>query len=224
MKISIWQQFSSNNSVNYVVVGKFERAIQARDARQLLIQMLNDIADWYESQNTRPYTLGGTLATPIELSYQQRYGWEWEYGIDWMMTPRENISGHVKQIDNLLIIETGGTINFDATSPFEQLIKYFDGEPYRVAPSRKAFQCIVSLQTQTEQDAGELFRMVKDDQFTVPKLPHHPSVITKVERKRTHLTFKVTGYNRFADFITYLKSYKPKSLSYSFEEIPREPS
>jgi hypothetical protein len=49
MKISIWQQFSSNHSADFVIVGKFHTPETAEEAAQKLRGLLAEVTEWYRS-------------------------------------------------------------------------------------------------------------------------------------------------------------------------------
>ena len=108
MKVSIWQQFSSNNSTHYVIVGEFRKASDAKEARLFLINMLREIMAYHQSRGTHPThdpSIYNEL-TPVEQFYQQRYGWEWEEGINWIGFNERQIEEYVEQVDGLLVLRT----------------------------------------------------------------------------------------------------------------------
>lgn len=217
MKVSIWRQFSSNNSTDYVMVGEFQRVGHAKQAHTLLVQMLKEIAGWYRTQKTRPNAVWDNQLTPIEHLYQSRFGWQWHTGIDWMGLDDDRIEQYSEQVDHLLIMRT---VNTSITSTPEgsvgQLIEHFDGVPRMVEAWRVHYQTIIEMETRTEQDAGILSRQVVDGSIT---LPDSRTVNASLQRKRQHLTFIVTDYYGLADLIRYLKTFKPKALAYSFEKV-----
>src|SRR5215467_11223655 len=47
MHILIWQQFSSNHSANFTVVGTFASSGEANKAAEALLVTLKTISDWY---------------------------------------------------------------------------------------------------------------------------------------------------------------------------------
>jgi uncharacterized lipoprotein YehR (DUF1307 family) len=48
MKLSIWQQFSSNHSANFTTVGQFESAEWAQEALKEVQEIIQNIAWWHE--------------------------------------------------------------------------------------------------------------------------------------------------------------------------------
>src|SRR5262245_5494858 len=47
MDVAIWQQFSSNHSANFTVIGTFTTPVEANKAAAALHTLLNTISDWY---------------------------------------------------------------------------------------------------------------------------------------------------------------------------------
>jgi hypothetical protein len=52
MKLSIWQQFSSNHSATFTVMGKFETPEQAREVAETIREILVKVARWREQFQT----------------------------------------------------------------------------------------------------------------------------------------------------------------------------
>jgi|GEM_PF-3210932 len=83
MKLSIWQQFSSNHSANYMVVGKFETsekaAVVASEFRKFVLKMFKTTA--YPIKIEGQHT--AYVPTKVEIAIGQKYGFDWEHGVDW---------------------------------------------------------------------------------------------------------------------------------------------
>src|SRR5262245_56940352 len=82
MKISIWQQFSSNHSAHYFVVGKFRTPDEAATAAK----ELNSIALQIKETTPLRYIVPdgeGYQPTPVEIEIGKRFGITWEHGVDW---------------------------------------------------------------------------------------------------------------------------------------------
>jgi hypothetical protein len=104
MKISIWQQFSSNHSSSFTVVGEFETPEAALEASEKVRAALQKIADWY-AQNPKSaddvwsHSAGlETPASPPEVEIGEQYGFEWKYAIEWMQY------GKVTVFDRLVLV------------------------------------------------------------------------------------------------------------------------
>jgi hypothetical protein len=111
MKISIWQQFSSNHSAYYTVVGEFTTPSQAEAAGSQIRQFFNDINAWFEkpenaqSKYERQDEGLPTLSDP-ERKITEQYAIQWyENGVDWVFPGVEGVF----VVDRLLFIEPPDT-------------------------------------------------------------------------------------------------------------------
>jgi len=92
MRISIWQQFSSNNSSDFTVVGEFASSQLALTAVAEISRLLRELGEWYEQpenraalDSIRPPRRGvNQPLTPIEIEFSQKYQIDWGQAIDWM--------------------------------------------------------------------------------------------------------------------------------------------
>lgn len=90
MRLSIWQQFSSNHSADFTVVGQFASEAAAERAMQEFRRMFNAILEWHsrpENQGWRSKHLkeyhDQPFLTPPEAVFAQKYDVEWLQPIDW---------------------------------------------------------------------------------------------------------------------------------------------
>lgn len=89
MKLTIWQQFSSNHSAGFTVVGEFKTREEADKAAQEFITLIETV------RNSRS---GGDV-TGYEYAIGLEYGIEWEHHLDWA----EN-RNQVAQFDNYVMV------------------------------------------------------------------------------------------------------------------------
>src|SRR5579871_721435 len=82
MKVSIWQQFSSNHSGAYFVVGVFASDGEARRAENELKDILRTIDAWHRANPHAAENNDGTLFPP-EREAAEKYHAEWLHAIDW---------------------------------------------------------------------------------------------------------------------------------------------
>ncbi|GIK66769.1 MAG: hypothetical protein BroJett018_45630 [Chloroflexota bacterium] len=111
MRISIWQQFASNHSNSFTVVGEFERVEGAQNAADKLRASLQPIFDWYAANPEIEYDAD---PIPPELAIGKSYGVEWELRHDWL--PGRIVGEVVSVLDNRIII-----IAEETWSPHEPL-------------------------------------------------------------------------------------------------------
>jgi hypothetical protein len=103
VKVSIWQQFSSNNSTSYTVVGVFKTAQAAQDAVNVLKGIQQQIADWHEENPEFSQVWAEGWPYPpseVERVIGQRYGFDWQEGADWPFFV------DISSLDDLVFVET----------------------------------------------------------------------------------------------------------------------
>jgi hypothetical protein len=87
MHISIWQQFGSNHSASFTVVGEFKDANTASVAAETLRDVAKSIVDWYSAnEEARIAVIERTQEspTPAELHVCNDYEISCEKAIDWL--------------------------------------------------------------------------------------------------------------------------------------------
>jgi hypothetical protein len=112
MKVSLWQQFSSNHSSEFTVVGRFGSEQEAEDAAEKFRQWMTTIL-WQ----------GGNrgILTEIEAKISEEFKLDWyKDGIEWNGTPN-NISEVVRKIENDVFI-TCPLETWDSPIPFVGLM------------------------------------------------------------------------------------------------------
>jgi hypothetical protein len=115
MKLSIWQQWSSNHSANFTVVGVFETSDAARDAKERLMTIFNDILAWANEHPDEAKEISLNYHdnhAPPELVWRERLdiaSKDW-YGslLEWLLPTHEedNVSASVSAIENVLLVSS----------------------------------------------------------------------------------------------------------------------
>lgn len=112
MRISIWQQFSSNHSSGFQVVGKFESielaqkaAITLQDMLRLIMEARND----YESEDP----------TPPEIGFAELYKVEWTKSLDWIA----NEKAQVMQFDEYVFCGNVFRVTWLGASPINEILQ-----------------------------------------------------------------------------------------------------
>ncbi len=134
MKLSIWQQFSSNHSSSFTVVGRFENQSDADSAAAKFREMLRTIHTWLVEHPTwdcldydddllddDPYEFG--YITPPERAFARQYQVEWERSIDWI---GDNPDEQVQQFERDVLISTEFLTEVSA-KPIQGLMAKFGG-------------------------------------------------------------------------------------------------
>src|SRR5262245_22231538 len=118
MKLSLWQQFSSNHSASFTVVGTFESAEKANAAADKLRNILQAIYEWHQ-QHPGHLNQDDLVPTPPEVEFARRYGVEWTEAMDWFY------DRSVPVLDNSVILESGET--WREPTPFIGILKKLGG-------------------------------------------------------------------------------------------------
>lgn len=132
MKISIWQQFSSNHSSDFRIVGTFPTFEQAERAAREIQSILRDVASFWrdlspeEVQDWRGRLYGEI--TPIEQALSHVYGVRWSqradtpHGLDWLPFDSDEAMKAVVLFEKSVFIENISDTHVGA-EPFETLLK-----------------------------------------------------------------------------------------------------
>ncbi len=129
MKLSVWQQFSSNHSSGFTVVGEFATHADAQNAANKIREILKNLADWHtqhEEEMENWWSSGDWVddPSPPEKELAKQYNIEWQGAIDWFWNARVDIV-----LDRLVYITPGQRPEADG-QPFDQLINRLGGKGY----------------------------------------------------------------------------------------------
>lgn len=109
MRVSVWQQWASNHSTRFTVVGTFASAAEATKAANELKRLVTQIAEWLESND---YFNGGEYwdknpdapLSPPEIALSEIYDVEWSpHSMDWFPGD-ETATDVIVTYDNMLFI------------------------------------------------------------------------------------------------------------------------
>lgn len=214
MKLSIWQQFSSNHSANFMVVGEFESAEWAEVVADELRLMLADISAWWSrfgdwddrSRIEDAVKESGGLCPP-EIRYKAQFGIEkWGKGSrgvsDWMQSPRA--SEAISTFGNLVIVNPSSD-TWMGPPPFDEILRNLGGkniaadcENYDdtyfamnlkcVTPEAQAI--LAEVRVRTEDQRGRKFIILPGLQMTRGEISREGS---KIQLK--HYQFRGHYYN-----------------------------
>lgn len=126
MKLTIWQQFSSNHSASYTVVGVFASVQEAKQARQKIMAIHEENANWYRDRDLYPLSL--KKPSPIEAKYAAQYGFDWKEELDWAWYHPEKPIAH---FDRLVIVDTRTVDTWQTGHQFVNLLSAMGADVYR---------------------------------------------------------------------------------------------
>jgi hypothetical protein len=127
MKLSIWQQFSSNHSGTFELVGYFSTPEDAMAAYTKLMPFLKELAefvDTYEGYDIfkTDYARHMKYSPPEEKFYQANEIDPRVSAVEWMWTISDELDVGITQFDNLIIMQSVSDLANDGI-PFDQLLE-----------------------------------------------------------------------------------------------------
>ena len=131
MKLSIWQQFSSNHSGTYVVVGEFETIEAAQHATSILKQSVKAIkgANSEANRDLKQFT-------DVENNIIQTFQLNWSESIDWLRgylrapnSPYDAPEDHIQVFENLVFVDANDYFQrtWQAGHQFESFLHQLGG-------------------------------------------------------------------------------------------------
>ena len=134
MKISIWQQFSSNHSANFVTVGKFASSEEAAEAADALRHLLQRIDTWwrqlppdkFEAWKDKTET---PQLTPPEQEIAHEYNIAWPYSLNWFHWEWD-IESPVSSYDKCVFVTAPHHYIWVAPQPFDELLTQLGAEAF----------------------------------------------------------------------------------------------
>ncbi|MEO8610286.1 MAG: hypothetical protein ABI690_20490 [Chloroflexota bacterium] len=139
MRISIWQQFSSNHSASFTIAGKFESTERAEAVAHELRHILQTISNyWQQYGNKERTTIENRLIeteqlTPPEIAFRDQYqvGWTEYFGsgktfpLDWVHGDWA-LEG-VRVFRNIVYLEPPGN-TYAGPKPFDAIMEKLGGQ------------------------------------------------------------------------------------------------
>lgn len=111
MRISIWQQWASNHSSSYSIVGCFESPEHARKAAVTVDGVVKDFIEWYERPENADLDMLPWDAPPtaVEAELIRKYGLK----TDRRLTFTEDVRGSIRvaAVDRLAVIDVGSVLD-----------------------------------------------------------------------------------------------------------------
>jgi hypothetical protein len=235
MRVSIWQQFSSNHSGGFEVVGEFASPAAAQEAAETLRYMLILIENFRQGASKDQDHIPVTWP---EQEFSKQYGVEWsQYSIDWIeYWGGENIN--VQVFDQFVFVSN---FNIDNTwlgaSPIPDLIAKLGGVASKggelTSPDVIAFEITamapdIKVLDQICAELVPYFELLQNERLpdTVPwsnysLAPYYGGayygIVTKngKELQLKNLTFGPSLGFEFPAFLAYLKGHGFTNIQYS---------
>jgi len=182
MRVTIWQQFGSNHSADFTVVGKFESTERANEVAEELRSMIRAIGQWWEQypefetkwQVERDLLAKGQL-TPPETLYKNQYHVPWpgehDAPLDWIRG--QAATNAVGEIGDWVLIDTNcieGT--WMGSQPFEGILQKLGGKVVAQVEDRSELYMHFRFDAPDEATAEAIFQSVRQNppQLLIPDL------------------------------------------------------
>jgi hypothetical protein len=241
MKISLWQQFSSNHSASFTVVGVFASEQSAIQAQQELNHVLAEIADSYWSlpaTDARRMRENQQIMLPTEYHIAKRYQIDWPRSARWIVA-HDPGDLTLSRADNMLYLHSFNHA-FQGPQPFDALIKALDGEVAIYANGCDDYENVylalnLTCETTNPEQAEWIdlvFQDYRDSSATnhelygiiekfVDDLPDHVTY-NLTERADSRLSFKrlcLDDITELPRFIKYLERQGCRDIQFEFVEV-----
>lgn len=130
MRLALWQQFSSNNSSMFVLVGRFE-SDAAHHAYTVIHDMIRQIATYYRDLTDDDREKIDDINQPRELETTlfKAHDIDLRHSIDWLFKAKPEIE-LISTFDQYVIISSDGLPNWWGANPFDDLMGRLGGEVY----------------------------------------------------------------------------------------------
>jgi hypothetical protein len=127
MKLTIWQEFSSNHSGRFSLIGQFSNEIEAKDSYLKLLPFLKELAEFvetYEGYSIFESEYAGHMkyTPPEEVFYKANRIDPKVNAIEWMWTLGGELDAGIRQFDNLVIMQSVSDLANDGF-PFDYLLQ-----------------------------------------------------------------------------------------------------
>lgn len=139
MKVSIWQQFASNHSNNFTVVGQFASTNEAEVAYHQVRDVIRQLIESYKANPTDTWKYSPVegervrYPTSVELTVFQPFGIEPRRAVEWAeyhMSQEytdKTIDLAVRFFENYLYV-TDPPVGYGGAEPFNRLVQHLGGK------------------------------------------------------------------------------------------------
>jgi hypothetical protein len=240
MRVSIWQQFSSNHSADFTVVGVFNTPEAANKAAEELRDVLRTIQNWYRQPENEEVIeklhgltneQGAPVPTPIETELGKRYGFEWiEQAPDFLWYQlSSDATQAVAAWEQILFVESylTGERTWSGVFPIAKLVEKLGGKSFMYdGMSADGFWFKLSCIAPDESAANlidKLFNLAQDhDDTQVKDIPKELLLSGKLSRNELELEFQIWEIGILSDdlpmMIDYLRNHGCTQIKYEFFE------
>ena len=196
MKVSIWQQFSSNHSAAFTIIGRFETTEQAQQAEATLRDMFQQIQDWIGKHPTDAahHQTHWDTPSPVENKLNAPYQIDWIPSLmEWFVNRYEDgrIHDALGRYDNFIFLGESNT--WSGGSPLHELLPKLGADILMSSEAfEKSIESTVVITAPDTATADALHNVLRTDYHkygTFESCPWLPYV-------RTHDNLKLANLQR----------------------------
>ncbi|MCL4876596.1 MAG: hypothetical protein KJ064_08060 [Anaerolineae bacterium] len=245
MKLTLWQQFSSNHSSHFTIVAAFPSPDAAQQAAERLLHLLKEIDDWFEqpenaaAKTRRDHYYATAPVSDPEKQISEQYAIPWySYSLDWIYNRRGIVVS-----DRFVFIYPGDT--WQGAKPLADLLAKFGSqtaiqgyvedklEPPRAVNARLLFNidCLAPDEASAQAMVDELLAYLKataddpqgnHDAPWTANLPAYSAFSGEVSRVGHEVRFRKAFFSTipavyFPMFLAYLKEKGCHMTACTFE-------
>lgn len=231
MRLSLWQQFSSNHSASFTLVGTFETAEQAAKAADTARDMITRIVNYWnrldEDRREEMYELvveAGDLS-PTEKRLRKQHGLEnWDTGIDWIAHDPDAALDAVTLFERTVFIENTED-TWSGGIPFDALLEKLGGTIVRRVESDSTEIPVVI--TCSAPDEATAQRLIEETGYDANRpgleirIANQFAAARKVERDGLNMRYELSAVTDLPQalpaIVNYLRQQGCEDVAYRFE-------
>jgi hypothetical protein len=193
MNISIWQQFSSNHSSAFTVIGTFESHESAQEVARELRTILQRIVDWYGeplNEGIAREVLDDPKHPPVppELDLAEQYHIDWPKAVDWLANVHD-VTGAVSVYNDAVFLRSLAETD-DGEIPFDQIMNRFTDHVVVQVEAAQSIEIVLTCVAPNHDIANHIYQSIHDylqapHERVIPWINFHPKNIE--QRDLVHL-------------------------------------
>jgi|GEM_PF-3870076 len=205
MKLSIWQQFSSNHSASFTIVAEFLSEQEAFNHYMLIRRAVRNMVQDFERNAPEARYVYGKDEPPHEIAIRtwEQFGITPQVASDWLHRLDDKfLSTALKQIDNYILLRNLGD-TWTAAEPLDRVLEKVSINLYRFGEQyEESFNCIIECHAPDEATAVRISQALKqskewriEHKQPIPWLPYfagykHPKANELLQLEQRMLEFE----------------------------------
>lgn len=246
MRVSIWQQFSSNHSAHFDIVGKFESPDRAEAVANELRYILQTIANYWQQFDVKERLtvenrlIKNEMLTPPEMQFKDKYkvGWTQYFGTN-KAYPLDWVHGEwavegIRVFRNIVYLSPPGN-TWAGPKPFDSIMEKLGGKiavwqevgdgdvavSIRFSAPNQEIADTIDRQIVRYEDSGTRFLRMPGFENSMPGQFHRDKLT--MELQTVNLSWAGLDWDKFEVFlqiISFIGANGCVVMDYDFNIIP----